>query len=54
MGASGTADPASLARWTTAKTDMRGAMNTSLYLLRTGCPWRYLPREGFSGPLDGL
>jgi transposase len=18
-----------------------------LYLLRTGCPWRYLPREGF-------
>jgi hypothetical protein len=36
------------------KTDMRSAMNTSLYLLRTGCPWRYLPREGFSGPLNGL
>ena len=29
------------------KTDMRAAMNAILYLLRTGCPWRYLPREGF-------
>ena len=29
------------------KTDMRAAMNANLYLLRTGCPWRYLPREGF-------
>jgi len=29
------------------KTDMRAAMNALLYLLRTGCPWRYLPREGF-------
>lgn len=28
-------------------TDMRAAMNAILYLLRTGCPWRYLPREGF-------
>jgi Putative transposase of IS4/5 family (DUF4096) len=28
-------------------TDMRAAMNTILYLLRTGCPWRYLPRHGF-------
>lgn len=28
------------------KTDMRAAMNAILYLLRTGCPWRYLPREG--------
>ena len=26
---------------------MRAAMNAILYLLRTGCPWRYLPREGF-------
>jgi transposase len=26
---------------------MRAAMNTILYLLRAGCPWRYLPREGF-------
>ena len=29
------------------KTDMRSAMNTILYLLRTGCPWLYLPRDGF-------
>ena len=29
------------------KTDMRSAMNGLLYLLRTGCPWRYLPRDGF-------
>ncbi len=29
------------------KTDMRSAMNAILYLLRTGCPWRYLPRDGF-------
>ena len=28
-------------------TDMRPAMNAILYLLRTGCPWRYLPRHGF-------
>jgi putative transposase len=25
---------------------MRAAMNSILYLLRTGCPWRYLPRDG--------
>ena len=29
------------------KTDMRSAMNAIFYLLRTGCPWRYLPREVF-------
>jgi transposase len=29
------------------KTDMRAAMNAILYLLRTACPWRYLPRDGF-------
>jgi transposase len=29
------------------KTDLRAAMNAILYLLRTGCPWRYLPRDGF-------
>jgi len=29
------------------KTDMRAAMNAVFYLLRTGCPWRYLPRDGF-------
>jgi putative transposase len=27
------------------KTDMRAAMNSILYLPRTGCPWRYLPRD---------
>jgi len=29
------------------KTDMRAAIKAVLYLLRTGCPWRYLPRDGF-------
>jgi len=29
------------------KTNMRAAMNAILYLLRTGCPRRYLPRDGF-------
>ena len=29
------------------KTEMRAAMNAMLYLLRTGCPWRYLPRDSF-------
>jgi putative transposase len=29
------------------KTDMRAVMNAILYLLRTGCPWRYLPRDRF-------
>ena len=28
-------------------TNMRVAINAIFYLLRTGCPWRYLPREGF-------
>ena len=27
------------------KTDMRAAINAILYLLRTGCPWRYLLRD---------
>ena len=26
---------------------MRAAMNAILYLLDTGCPCRYLPRDGF-------
>jgi transposase len=26
---------------------MRSAMNAIFYLLRTGCPSRYLPRDGF-------
>jgi putative transposase len=29
------------------KTDMRSAMNAIFYLLRTGCPWRYLPPGPF-------
>jgi putative transposase len=29
------------------ETDMRAAMNTIPYLLRTSCPWRYLPRDSF-------
>ena len=29
------------------ETDMREAMNAILCILRTGCPWRYLPRDGF-------
>src|SRR5271163_14413 len=36
------------------KTNMRAAMNAILYLLRTGCPWRYLPARRLSAPLDGL
>src|SRR6202051_3290752 len=28
-------------------TNMHEAMNAILYILRTGCPWRYLPRGGF-------
>ncbi len=28
-------------------TDMRAAMNAIFYLLRTGSPWRYLPRDPF-------
>jgi len=35
------------------KTDMRAAMNAILYLLRTGCPWRYsfgtVPTDGRYG-----
>jgi transposase len=30
-----------------AQSVMRAAMNAILYLLRTGCPWRCLPRDGF-------
>src|ERR1700689_5005675 len=29
------------------KTDMRAAINAIFYLLRTGCPWRDLPRGAF-------
>src|ERR1700739_908249 len=27
---------------------MRAAMNAIFYLLRAGCPWRYLPRDSFT------
>src|SRR5271166_6837577 len=47
MGAVGTADSAGRARRATAQDRMRAAINAILYLLRTGCPWRYLPRDGF-------
>jgi transposase len=29
------------------QTDMRAAINAIFYLLRTGCPWRYLPGDPF-------
>ena len=29
------------------KTDMRAVMNAIFYLLCTGWPWRYLPRDSF-------
>jgi transposase len=29
------------------KTGVRAATNAIRYLLRTGCPWRYLPRDSF-------
>ena len=40
--------PSARPRGRPRKTDMRAAMNAILYLLRTGCPWRYLPRDRFS------
>jgi transposase len=33
---------------------MRAAMNAILYLLRTGCPRRYLPPRQLSATLNGL
>ena len=39
--------PAAKAGGRPRKTDMRAAMNAIFYLLRTGCPWRYLPRGPF-------
>ena len=47
MGAAGTADSAGLARRATAQDRHAGGDECHLHLLRTGCPWRYLPREGF-------
>ena len=45
--AAGAADPRAKPGGRPRKTDMRAAMNAILYILRTGCPWRYLPRGGF-------
>src|SRR3954470_7090780 len=45
--AAGANDPAGAAGGRPRKTDMRAARNATLYLLRTGCPWRYLPRNSF-------
>ena len=47
MGASGAIDPRGIAGGRPPKTDMQAAMRAILYLLRTGCPWRYLPRDSF-------
>ena len=38
---------AALLRIPQRTTEMREAVNAILYLLRTGCPWRYLWRDGF-------
>jgi putative transposase len=47
VGAAAAADPEASPGGRPRKTDMRAAMNAILYLLRTGCPWRYLPRDSF-------
>jgi transposase len=47
VGVAGAVDPQSVAGRATAQADMRAAMNAILYLLRTGCLWRYLPRDSF-------
>ena len=47
MEAAETIDPRSFACGRPRKTDMRAAMNAIFFLLRTGCPWRYLPRDEF-------
>lgn len=39
--------PAAIPGGRPRKTDMRAAMNAIFYLLRTSCPWRYLPRKDF-------
>ena len=36
------------------KTEMRAVMNAILYLLRTGCRWRYLPQASLDVPEDTL
>ena len=45
VGAAAATRPAGAAR--RATTQDRHAGGAILYLLRTGCPWRYLPRDSF-------
>jgi Putative transposase of IS4/5 family (DUF4096) len=54
MGSLGASDSAGEAGGRPRQTDMRLAMNAIFYLLRTGCPWRYLPHGGLPAALDGL
>ncbi len=37
--------PAALPGGRPRKTDMRHVLDAVLYILRTGCPWRYLPKD---------
>src|SRR5437763_12808995 len=47
VGAAGAADPWSDTRRPTAQDGHAGGDERHSVLLRTGCPWRYLPRDGF-------
>jgi putative transposase len=47
MGAAGAVDPAGPTRRASAYDRHAGGDAAILYLLRTGCPWRYLLRESF-------
>ena len=52
VGASGAADPGGEGRRAAAQDghargDERDLLSPAFYLLRTGCPWRYLPRGPF-------
>jgi len=47
VGAAGAADPAGPARGATAQDRHAGGDERHSVLLRTGCPWRYLPRDSF-------
>ena len=45
MGPDRAASPARTRRWSARKTDFRDVVDAVLYLLRTGCQWRYLPGD---------
>jgi transposase len=47
VGAPGAADSAGEARRSPARHRHARGDESILYILRTGCPWRYLPRGGF-------